>query len=124
MGGKTGGGKWRDMEEKQRKGEYGWKGVQEWRAGEIRRVREKAGQAWRRRYWKEAKYRKKAEAMGFLGGADSKDSACVWQTRVRSLGQEDPLEKEMTTHSSMLSWGIPRTARHRSWGRKESDMAK
>lgn len=32
--GKTGGGKWRDMEEKQRKGEYGWKGVQEWREGE------------------------------------------------------------------------------------------
>ena len=90
----------------------------------IRRVWEKEGQAWRRRYWKEAKYRKKAEAMGFLGDADSKESACVWQTQVRSLGQEDPLEKEMATHSSMLAWRIPPTARHSPWGRKESDMTK
>ena len=28
---------------------------------------------------------------------------------IRSLGQEDPLEKEMTTHSSILAWKIPRT---------------
>ena len=28
---------------------------------------------------------------------------------VRSLGQEDPLEKEMATHSSILAWGIPWT---------------
>ena len=33
----------------------------------------------------------------------------VWETRVRSLGQEDPLEKEMATHSSILAWRIPRT---------------
>ena len=31
----------------------------------------------------------------------------IQETRVRSLGQEDPLEKEMTTHSSTLAWGIP-----------------
>ena len=31
------------------------------------------------------------------------------ETRVRSLGQEDPLEKEMTTHSSTLAWKIPGT---------------
>ena len=31
------------------------------------------------------------------------------ETRVRSLCQEDPLEKEMTTHSSILAWEIPRT---------------
>ena len=31
----------------------------------------------------------------------------VWKTWVRSLGQEDPLEKEMTTHSSILAWKIP-----------------
>ena len=30
-------------------------------------------------------------------------------TRVQSLGQEDPLEKEMATHSSMLAWRIPWT---------------
>ena len=31
----------------------------------------------------------------------------VWETRVQSLGQEDPLEKEMATHSSTLAWKIP-----------------
>ena len=31
------------------------------------------------------------------------------KTWVRSLGQEDPLEKEMATHSSILAWEIPRT---------------
>ena len=30
----------------------------------------------------------------------------MWETRVRSLGQEDPLEKEMATHSSILAWRI------------------
>ena len=33
----------------------------------------------------------------------------VWETRVRSLGREDPLEKEMATHSTILAWRIPRT---------------
>ena len=33
----------------------------------------------------------------------------MWETRVRSLGQEDPLEKEMATHSSVLAWRIPWT---------------
>ena len=33
----------------------------------------------------------------------------VWETWVQSLGQEDPLEKEMATHSSTLAWKIPRT---------------
>ena len=31
------------------------------------------------------------------------------ETRVRSLGREDPLEKEMATHSSILAWKIPWT---------------
>ena len=31
------------------------------------------------------------------------------EIRVRSLGQEDPLEKEMATHSSTLAWKIPWT---------------
>ena len=30
------------------------------------------------------------------------------ETQVQSLGQEDPLEKEMATHSSTLAWEIPR----------------
>ena len=33
----------------------------------------------------------------------------MWQTGVRSLGWEDPLEKEMATHSSILAWKIPWT---------------
>ena len=33
----------------------------------------------------------------------------VWETRVQSLGQEDPLEKEMAAHSSTLAWKIPWT---------------
>ena len=31
----------------------------------------------------------------------------MWETWVRSLGREDPLEKDMATHSSILGWGIP-----------------
>ena len=31
------------------------------------------------------------------------------ETQVRSLGQEDPLEKEMATHSSTIAWKIPWT---------------
>ena len=47
------------------------------------------------------------------------------ETRVRSLGWEDPLEKEMVTHSSSLAWKIPRTVSvvgYSPWGRKELDM--
>ena len=33
----------------------------------------------------------------------------MWETPVQSLGQEDPLEKEMATHSSTLAWKIPWT---------------
>ena len=34
------------------------------------------------------------------------------ETRVRSLGREDPLEKEMVTHFSILAWKIPWTEKH------------
>ena len=42
-------------------------------------------------------------SMGFPGGSDGKESVCNsgWG-RVRSLGQEDPLEKRVATHSSIL----------------------
>ena len=33
----------------------------------------------------------------------------MWETRAQSLGREDPLEKEMATHSSILAWRIPWT---------------
>ena len=36
-----------------------------------------------------------------------KNQPALWETQVRSLGQEDPLEKEMTTHSGTLAWKIP-----------------
>ena len=36
-------------------------------------------------------------------------NAGVQETQVRSLGQEDPLEEEMATHSSILVWRIPWT---------------
>ena len=38
-----------------------------------------------------------------------KNLPATQETQVRSLGQEDPLEKEMTTHSSILAWRIPWT---------------
>ena len=31
----------------------------------------------------------------------------MWETWVRSLGREDPLEKEIATHSNILAWRIP-----------------
>ena len=36
-----------------------------------------------------------------------KSLPAMWETQVRSLGREDPLEKEMATHSSILAWRIP-----------------
>ena len=38
-----------------------------------------------------------------------KKTPAMQATQVRSLGWEDPLEKEMTTHSSILAWRIPWT---------------
>ena len=43
------------------------------------------------------------------------------ETWVRSLGREDPLEKEMITHSSILAWRIPWAVGYNSQGRKELD---
>ena len=48
----------------------------------------------------------------------------MWETQVQSLGLEDPLEKEMTTHSSTLAWKIPlieEPSRLQSMGHQESD---
>ena len=45
----------------------------------------------------------------------------MWETCVRSLDQEDPLEKELATHSSVLVWRIPWTEEPGGpWGGKES----
>ena len=45
--------------------------------------------------------------MGFPGGSDSKEPACSTGDPGSILGREDPLEKEMVTHSSILAWEIP-----------------
>ena len=38
-----------------------------------------------------------------------KNPPAVWETWVRSLGWEDPMEEEMATHSGTLAWKIPWT---------------
>ena len=43
------------------------------------------------------------------GGSDVKDPLAMQETQVLSLGQEDPLQKEMLTHFSILAWEIPWT---------------
>ena len=49
--------------------------------------------------------------MGFPGGSDElvKNISAMKDTWVQSLGQEDPLEKGLATHSSILAWRIPWT---------------
>ena len=47
--------------------------------------------------------------MGLLCGSYGKNLPVMQETQVRSLGQEDPLEKGTATHSSILTWRIPRT---------------
>ena len=46
---------------------------------------------------------------GFLVGLAVKDLSSMQKTWVQSLGQEDPLEKKMATHCSILAWEIPWT---------------
>ena len=49
-----------------------------------------------------------------------KNLPAVWETWVRSLVWEDPLEKGKATHPSILAWRIPWTV-YSPWGHKESD---
>ena len=46
---------------------------------------------------------------GFSGGSAVNNLPANQETQVQSSSQEDPLEKEMTTHSSILVWEIPWT---------------
>ena len=58
---------------------------------------------------------------GFPDGSVVKNPPAKQETLVQSLGWEDPLKKEMTTHSSVLAWETPWTEEpggHRPWGRK------
>ena len=47
--------------------------------------------------------------MSFPGGSDGKESACSARDPASILGQEDPLEKGMAIHSSILAWESPWT---------------
>ena len=47
--------------------------------------------------------------MSLLNGSAGKNPPAMQETWVQSLGREDPLEKEMATHSSILAWEIPWT---------------
>ena len=63
--------------------------------------------------------------LDFPGGSVVKNLPVNAGTQVRSLGWEDPLEKEVTTHSSILAWKIPWTEDPgglQSMGSQESDM--
>ena len=55
-----------------------------------------------------------------------KSVPAMLESRVRSLGWEDPLKKEMASHSSVLVWKIPWTEKpgglYSPWGHKDSDM--
>ena len=56
-----------------------------------------------------------------------KNLPAMQETQVQSMNQEDPLEKGMATHSSLLAWRIPWTEEaggYSSWGHTESDMTK
>ena len=58
------------------------------------------------------------------GGSVVKNPPAVQETLVPSLDWEDPLEKEMATHSSVFTWKISRTegpGSYSPWGHKESD---
>ena len=55
-----------------------------------------------------------------------KNLPAMWETQVRSLRQEDPLEKEVATHSSILAWrihGQRGLAGYSLWGCRESNTA-
>ena len=70
--------------------------------------------------------------LGFPGGS-AVNNTCAMQepqeTQIRSLGQEDPLEEGMATHSSILAWRTPlhgqrRLVGYSPWGRKDLDATK
>ena len=59
--------------------------------------------------WKRAPFNMASGKGKFPGGSALKRLPGMRETRVWSLGRENPLEKEMATHSSTLAWEIPRT---------------
>ena len=63
------------------------------------------------------------QVTGLPWWASGKEPACSAETRVRSLGGEEPLEKGMATCSHLLAWRIPQrgVAGCSPWGRRELD---
>ena len=47
--------------------------------------------------------------MGFPEGSAVKNLPAMQETRIQSVGQEDPLEKEMATHLGILAWRVAQT---------------
>ena len=63
--------------------------------------------------------------MDFTSGSVVKTLPAKQETWIQSLGWDDPLEKEMATHSILLAWEIPgqrSLAGYSPWGCKRSDM--
>ena len=65
--------------------------------------------------------------MGFLGGSAVKNPTAMQEmqetqeAQVQSLGREDPLEKRMATHSSILAWRREAWGGYSPWDHKELD---
>ena len=60
-------------------------------------------------------------SLGFPGSSVVKNSPAMQEMRVRSLGQEDPLEEETASHSTILAWeihGQRSLAGYSPWGRR------
>ena len=63
-------------------------------------------------------------SLDFPGGSSGKESACNAGDKVWTLGQDDPLEKEMATHPSILAWEIHEQRSlvgYSPWSHKKSD---
>ena len=63
--------------------------------------------------------------LGFLVAQMVKSLPAMWETQVQFLSWEDPLEREMAIHSSILAWKIPWTEEparlYSLWSCKQSD---
>ena len=57
----------------------------------------------------------------FCGVSDGKESGCNAGDLGSIPGKEDPLQKGMATHSSILAWRVPWTEELSPWGHKELD---
>ena len=67
-----------------------------------------------------------SKSVASLVAQKAKRLPAMLETQVRSLGREDPLEKEMATYSSILAWKIPwmeSLVGYSPWDCKESDTA-